>query len=82
MNADHADALLLYCRAFSRAASAERAVMTAIDRYGFEMTAEGPFGRGPVRLAFDAPIRTAKEARENLVALVKAARDAIAARNG
>ncbi len=74
MNEDHADALLLYCRAFSRATDAERAVMTAIDRYGFEMIAHGPFGQGPVRLAFDAPIASAKDAREKLVALVHAAR--------
>lgn len=74
MNDDHADALLLYCRAFSRAGDAERATMTAIDRYGFEMTAFGPFGQGPVRLAFAQPISTAKEARESLVAMVAQAR--------
>ncbi len=77
MNDDHADALVLYCRAFSRAKDAERAEMTAIDRYGFEMTAYGPFGRGPVRLAFDAPIENAKHARERLVAMVGAARAAL-----
>ncbi|MBC7172898.1 MAG: DUF2470 domain-containing protein, partial [Polyangiaceae bacterium] len=56
----------------------DRAEMTAIDRYGFEMTAYGPFGRGPVRIAFEAPIASAKEARERLVSLVAAARAALA----
>ncbi len=77
MNEDHADALVLYCRAFSKAKDAERAEMTAIDRYGFEMTAYGPFGRGPVRLPFDPPIASADEARERLVALVRIARGAL-----
>lgn len=78
MNEDHADALLLYCHAFSRATDAEKATMTSIDRYGFEMTAFGPFGQGPVRLAFARPITSAKEAREALVAMVGQARTALA----
>lgn len=79
MNEDHADALLLYCRAFSRATDAERATMTTIDRYGFEMTAYGPFGQGRVRLGFEQPIKDGTEARKALVALVGNARARLAA---
>jgi heme iron utilization protein len=74
MNDDHAEALTLYCKAFSKARDVERAEMTAIDRYGFEMTAHGPFGRGLVRLAFETPIANAMDARQRLVAMVAAAR--------
>lgn len=81
MNDDHADALVLYCRAFSRATDTERATMTGIDAYGFDMSAYGPFGQGPVRISFDKPIRTAKEAREILVALVSEARAKLAEPN-
>lgn len=80
MNDDHSDALLLYCRAFARTPGVEKATMTGIDRYGFEMTAYGPFGQGPVWLGFERPISNAKEARETLVAMVGAARAALETR--
>ena len=74
MNADHADAMVLYCKAFSKATEVTSASMTGIDRYGFEMsvmTAEGP---RPVRVAFGTPVRTPEEVRAALVAMVKDAR--------
>ena len=73
MNEDHADALLKYARVFTRAHDAERATMTAIDRHGFEMTVTSPSGIGPARIAFDAPLTSAEDARVKLVALVRAA---------
>lgn len=73
MNQDHADSLLRYARAFTSARNAEKAVMTAIDRYGFEMTVTTPDGVGPARLAFDSPIANAQEARAALVALAREA---------
>lgn len=74
MNADHADALLLYCKAFSKATEVASVTMTGVDRYGFEMSARTPQGPRPVRLAFAQPISTPEEVRAALVALVKAAR--------
>ena len=74
MNADHADAMVLYCKAFSKATEVTSASMTGIDRYGFEMsvmTAEGP---RPVRVAFGTPVSTPEEVRAALVAMVKDAR--------
>jgi heme iron utilization protein len=81
MNQDHADALVLYGRAFSRATDLAAASMTAIDRYGFEMSVQTPDGPRPVRVAFPAPIRTPTEARAALVAMVREAREALAARH-
>lgn len=71
MNDDHADSLLLYARKLTLATDAERAVMTAIDRYGFEMTVHTPRGIGPARLAFSAPLASAQDARAALVALAR-----------
>jgi heme iron utilization protein len=74
MNADHAEALVLYCRAFSKARDVSSATMTGIDRYGFEMSARTAEGPRPVRLAFPRAVATAEEARAALIALLNEAR--------
>jgi putative heme iron utilization protein len=74
MNADHADAMVLYCKAFSKATEVTAATMTAIDRYGFEMSAKTAKGPRPVRVAFARPVSTPEELRATLVAMVKDAR--------
>jgi hypothetical protein len=78
MNEDHADAMPLYCRAFSKAPpdgqAIEVASMTSIDRYGFEMSAQTREGPRPIRLAFPEPIATRDEARKALVSLLQEAR--------
>ena len=74
MNADHAEALVAYCRAFSKAKQATAATMTGVDRYGFEMSATTDAGPRPIRLAFPQPISSSEEARREMVALVKKAR--------
>ena len=78
MNADHADALVLYCKAFSQATDITRATMTGIDRYGFEMSARTTEGPRPVRLAFAAPVGTAEDARAALIAMLADARRTLA----
>jgi putative heme iron utilization protein len=42
MNADHADAMVVCCRLFQRATEITSASLTAIDRFGFEMSAMTP----------------------------------------
>jgi len=74
MNADHADALVLYCAAFSRATDVTSASMTGIDRYGFDMSANTAEGPRPVRVAFAKPVSTPEEARSSLIAMLKDAR--------
>ena len=74
MNADHADAMVLYCKAFSKATDLASATMTGIDRYGFEMSADTKEGRRPIRLAFAKPVSTPDEARVALVAKLEDAR--------
>jgi putative heme iron utilization protein len=64
---------LRYARAFTRATDAVKAVMTAVDRYGFELTISTPAGIGAARLAFDAPLASAADARAQLIALARRA---------
>jgi len=73
MNDDHAQALVAYARAFTRATDAEHAVMTGVDRYGFEMSVRTDRGMRPARLAFESEVTTPTDARRALVALVKEA---------
>ena len=74
MNADHADAMVLYCAAFSKATGVTSASMTGVDRYGFEMSANTQEGPRPIRLAFATPVRSPEEARAELIGLLKEAR--------
>ena len=74
MNEDHAAAMVLYCRAFSKATDVRSATMTGVDRYGFEMSAVTQEGPRPVRLAFPEPIATSEQARRALIAMLEAAR--------
>jgi len=75
MNEDHADALLAYARGLAGIPDATRALMTAVDRYGFEMTVTTPAGPKTARLSFDAEVTTTDQVRRAMVAMVKAARE-------
>ena len=74
MNADHAEAQVLYCRHLAGRPDTTAATMSAVDRYGFEMVAEGPTGRAAVRLGFPEPCSTGDEVRRAMVAMVAEAR--------
>jgi hypothetical protein len=74
MNADHAHAMVLYCKAFSKATDTSSASMTGVDRYGFEMSAKTAEGPRPVRVAFASPVNSPEEARVSLIAMLKDAR--------
>ncbi|HVW33672.1 MAG TPA: DUF2470 domain-containing protein [Acidimicrobiia bacterium] len=76
MNADHADSLVLMARKFAGRPDATEAVMTAVDRYGFDIVASGPAGRAAVRLGFDAPVASVAAVRPAMVRLVDRARTA------
>lgn len=74
MNADHADALRLYCRAFAGVA-AEAATMTAIDRLGLRLRARTGETEQVLRIAFPRAAHTPAEARAVLVEMVRRARE-------
>jgi putative heme iron utilization protein len=78
MNEDHVDAMVMFCQAFTRATDTTTATMTSVDRYGFEISAQTGRGPRPIRLAFSAPIATPEDARREMVALVRRARETLA----
>jgi heme iron utilization protein len=71
MNADHGEALQLYCRHF-RGLPGDGARMSGVDQYGFEVET----ARELVRFDFAQPLSTPDEVRRALVGMVKAARAA------
>ena len=74
MNADHGDSLVLMARVLGGRNETTEAVMTAVDRYGFDIVATGPDGRAAVRLGFDAPVGTPAAVRPAMIRLVEQAR--------
>ena len=76
MNADHADALLLYCKVFARA-PAEQARMTAVDRLGVRISATAGGETHDLRINFPAAVCTPVEVRKVLVEMLRQARSAI-----
>jgi putative heme iron utilization protein len=81
MNADHAEAQILFCRHLADRPDTTEAVMSSVDRYGFEMVAVGPAGRAAVRLGFPHECNTGEQVREAMVAMVADAR-AVASASG
>jgi putative heme iron utilization protein len=79
MNADHADAQVLFCRHLAGWPDTTSASMSAVDRYGFEMIAVGPSGRAAVRLGFPEPCTDGTAVRKAMVAMVGEARQLAAA---
>jgi len=73
MNADHGNALVLYCRAFAEL-EAEMAEMTGIDRMGFDVRGRRGDRRQSVRINFPRDVTTPEEARRALVEMVREAR--------
>ena len=76
MNADHGDSLVLMARVLGGRGDATEAVMTAVDRYGFDVVVAGPEGRAALRLGFEAPVGTPAAVRPAMIRLVERARQA------
>jgi putative heme iron utilization protein len=74
MNADHADSLVLMAQVLGGRADATEAVMTAVDRYGFDVIVGGPNGRAALRLGFDGAVATPAAVRPAMIGLVERAR--------
>jgi heme iron utilization protein len=79
MNADHADALVAYCRVFGDLPETGSARMVHIDRYGFDMLAgdTGEGDRQAVRIGFGQLVDTPDEVRAIMIGLLSEARAAL-----
>jgi putative heme iron utilization protein len=73
MNADHADALVAYARAFA-GELADEATMTAVDRLGFMLRVRVGDRLHGARIAFPREVRTPGDARIVLIEMVREAR--------
>jgi putative heme iron utilization protein len=76
MNTDHAESIVLMARTLGGRPDATEAVMTAVDRYGFDLVAGGSDGRAALRIGFDAPVGTPAAVRPAMIRLVERARQA------
>ncbi|MGI0492792.1 DUF2470 domain-containing protein [Alkalinema pantanalense CENA528] len=74
MNEDHADAVLIYAKAFGDASEATAAKMLAIDPEGMDISAEVNGQEQPVRVAFDHTLADSEDAHQTLIAMIKQAR--------
>jgi heme iron utilization protein len=77
MNADHADALVLYCRHYAGLA-ADSATMTSVDRMGFRVRARCGEALHGARINFPCEVRTSEDARKVLVGMLREARGSTA----
>ena len=76
MNADHHDALKLYCRVFA-GVEADEATMTAVDHLGFRVRARTGERLQGLRINFPREVRSPEAARVVLVEMVRQAREGI-----
>lgn len=77
MNADHRDALKLYCRVFA-GVEVDDATMTAVDRLGFRVRAQTGERLQGLRINFTREVRSPEAVRAVLVEMVRQARTAVA----
>lgn len=73
LNADHADAVLLWAQTLGGYADATEATCEAIDRYGVDLRVQTPRGQAPVRVGFAEPAQSPGELRSATVALTERA---------
>ncbi|MBD2523346.1 DUF2470 domain-containing protein [Nostoc sp. FACHB-133] len=74
MNDDHADAVVLYAKAFGGVTDAIAAKMLSIDAQGMYLTAQVNGEAVPVHIQFDHVLVDAEDAHQTLIAMVKQAR--------
>jgi putative heme iron utilization protein len=74
MNEDHADAIVLYAKAFGNSPNTEAAQMISIDSQGMNLSATIDGATVPVRIEFDHNLKDAEDAHHTLIEMVKQAR--------
>lgn len=74
MNEDHADAVLLYAKAFANLTDATAAEMLSIDPEGINLSAQANGAKVPVRIGFDHVLKDSEDAHHTLIEMVKQAR--------
>lgn len=75
MNADHAEANLLYAQRLANLTDATEATMVGVDRYGITLQVTTPEAPRMARIPFPAPLEKADQARGAVIDLLQAARN-------
>ena len=74
MNEDHAEAIVLYAKAFGNSPDADSAKLLAIDPQGMDLTAQVAGEETTLRIAFDHTLQDSEDAHQTLISMVKQAR--------
>ncbi|MBD1913285.1 MULTISPECIES: DUF2470 domain-containing protein [unclassified Leptolyngbya] len=74
MNDDHADAVLLYAKAYGAVSDAIAAQMLSIDSEGMNLQIQRESGPDSVRVTFDHNLQDSEDAHQTLIAMVRQAR--------
>ena len=74
MNEDHAEAIVLYAKAFGNTPDAQSARLEAIDPEGMDLTAQVAGQETSLRIKFDHTLQDSEDAHQTLIAMVKQAR--------
>lgn len=74
MNEDHADAVVLYAKAFGGVSDVSSAEMVHIDSTGMDLMVYQAETTIPVRILFDHELQDSEDAHQTLIAMVKQAR--------
>ncbi|MEM9213802.1 MAG: DUF2470 domain-containing protein [Cyanobacteria bacterium P01_F01_bin.150] len=76
MNDDHAEAIVLYAKAFGNTTEAVSAQMLKIDPQGMDLQVQTSDADQTIRIAFDHELKDSEDAHQTLIAMVKQARGA------
>ena len=79
MNADHADANLMYVKVYGHLWEATAARMLRLDKAGMDLEVTSAAGLQRLRLPFDHRLQDEKDAERTLVAMARHAQAVIAA---
>ncbi len=74
MNEDHAEAIVLYAKAFGNSPDAETAQLLAIDPQGMNLSVQMQGNTVPLRIEFARPLKDSEDAHHTLIEMVKQAR--------
>jgi putative heme iron utilization protein len=74
MNEDHANAVVLYAKAFGNSPEAEAAQMVSIDPEGMHLSVQINGTTLPMRVEFEHVLKDAEDAHYTLIEMVKQAR--------
>lgn len=78
MNDDHADAVLLYAKAYGKVTEAEAARMLKVDPEGMDLSVNTGEQDSTIRIAFDHVLQDSEDAHQTMISMVKTARTQMA----